>query len=429
MRRPGNRTLGVLGVCLVLVVVAGAAVVRATAWNGSVTLLANWTGNDERLFRDDVIAPFEDNEHIHVLYQGSSAESQVLKADVESGTAPDVAVLPGSGELADYARQGTLQPLDDLVHPNDFDAPWAPAVPGPGKESHTYWVPIKTDLKSLVWYPSALDAGRRKTAADDPASWCLGMGSGATSGWPGTDWLEDILLQQQGPATYETWATGKLSWNDPAVRKAWATWGRMVGAGDDTYSKPALTTEYEDASRGVMKKPPTCLLEHQASFVRVETGWTEAGSDPAYVHSTELIQEADSASTAWEVSGDLAAMLDGTPQAKKLIAYLALSDVQKGWSLSQSGFSADRRVRLSAYDHDPVTKSIATTLRSPTTERCYDASDAMPSKMRDAFELAALRYLADPKTLDSQLKILDKERQRGDKDNVWLPPGSVCGSG
>jgi alpha-glucoside transport system substrate-binding protein len=425
LRRPGNRTLGVLVVCLALLVTAGVAVVRATAWNGSVTLLANWTGRSEQQFRQDVIAPFEDKEHIHVLYQGSSAESQVLRADVESGTSPDVAVLPGPGELAYYARSGQLRPLDDLVHPADFDAPWAPRMRGPGKALHTYWVPIKTDLKSLVWYPATLTAKQRAAAADVPASWCLGMGSGATSGWPGTDWLEDILLQQQGAATYEKWATGGLSWKSSQVRRAWATWGRMVGAGDDTYSRHALTTEYDDASAGVTDKPPACLLEHQASFVRVQKGWTKVGPD--YAHSNRLIPGALPASTAWEVSGDLAALLNGTSQAQKLIAYLARSDVQEQWSLSQAGFSADSRVPPSAYDVDPVTEQIAATLRGPATERCYDASDAMPSGMRDAFELAALRFLADPGTLDSQLAILEGEHQRS--GNIWLPRGSVCGPG
>jgi len=120
-------------------------------------------------------------------------------------------------------------------------------------------------------------------------------------------------------------------------------------------------------------------------------------------------------------------MLNGTSQAKKLIAYLARSDVQQRWSLSQAGFSADTRVQLSAYDGDPVTERIARTLRGRATERCYDASDAMPSKMRDAFELAALRYLADRNTLNSQLAILEKERRRiGD---IWLPRRSVCGTG
>lgn len=422
MRRPGNRTLVIAAVCLALVAAGSVLAVRATRWNGSVTLLANWTGAGETAFREQVIAPFEAKEHIHVLYQGSTAESQVLKADVESGTPPDVAVLPGPGELASYARQGRLQPLDSLVRRSDFDAPWASRVAGRDNRLATYWVPIKTDLKSIVWYSTRrTDPGGLAAAAADPASWCVGMGDGATSGWPGTDWLEDILLQQAGPRVYQQWATGDLPWTSRQVRRAWQTWQHMVGAGQDRYSRPALLRDYDRAADGVGKG--TCSLEHQASFVRQETGWKQAA--PAYTSSAPLIPGSEHAQDTWEVSGDLAAMLTTSAQAGKLISYLARSDVQERWSRSQYGFSADRRVPPSAYGGDPVTRSLAGTLRDPAATRCYDASDAMPSTLRDAFELAALRFLAEPSTLDGQLRAL--ERARLSKDNVWLK--QVCGKG
>lgn len=440
MKRPGNRTLAVVAVCLALLAAGGVVAVRATAWHGSVTLLANWTGTSETTFRDEVIAPFERKEHIHVLYQGSSAESQVLQADVESGTAPDVAVLPGPGELAAYAAQGRLQPLDGLVRPQDFDAPWAPKVPGKDRKKRTYWVPIKTDLKSLVWHAPAAGTTQAdlKAAAADPASWCLGMGAGATSGWPGTDWMEDILLQQTGWQRYQQWATGNLPWTSDEVRHAWQTFGAMVGAGQRKYAYPALTTEYDAVAAGVPEGK--CGLEHQASFVRHENGWVTAGA--AYTPSQPLIPPAAASTDAkpapdtWEVSGDLAAVLTTSSRARKLIAYLARPDVQEQWSLSQYGFSADRRVPLSAYAKDPVTgkpdpvsESLAAQLRDPKAERCYDASDAMPSKLRDAFDVAVLRFLADPDSLDGQLRNLEKIRQqpKGPTGNTWLP--SVCGSG
>ncbi|MGN5380732.1 hypothetical protein ACQ4WX_37315 [Streptomyces lasalocidi] len=58
--------------------------VRALGQEPTVTLLANWTGTDERNFRATVLDPFARTHHIHVDYQGSSAESQVLGADVEA---------------------------------------------------------------------------------------------------------------------------------------------------------------------------------------------------------------------------------------------------------------------------------------------------------------------------------------------------------
>ncbi|SEF48032.1 carbohydrate ABC transporter substrate-binding protein, CUT1 family [Actinacidiphila yanglinensis] len=421
MRRPSGRSYAVIGVCLAVLALAGVVVVRAVGSNGSLTLLANWTGGDETLFRENVIKPFEAKEHIHVLYEGSSAESQVLAADVETGTAPDIAVLPGPGELATYASQDQLTSLDGLFEAGDFYQPWAEEALGPdGKTAHHYWLPIKTDLKSSVWYPKDMTAAQRTAAAKDPASWCVGMVSGATSGWPGTDWIEDILLQQSGDKVYQDWATGKLSWTDQRVKRAWQTWGAMVGAGQEQYVRRSLTTPYAKASQN-----SKCTLEHQSSFIRTGERWSEtAGS--AFTPSSTLIPGARTDQQEWEVSADLAAMLHDTSQARAFLRYLARKDVQAKWGLAQSGFSADRQVEPSVYVTDPVTKSVADTLRASGVERCYDASDAMPAVMRDDFQLAATNYLADPATLNQQLATLDGVRTKQAKTLHWLP--SVCGS-
>ncbi|WP_435126584.1 extracellular solute-binding protein [Actinacidiphila sp. bgisy144] len=427
MRRPRGRTLGAVALCLAVVAALGVVVARAVADGGSVTLLANWSGADETLFRTAVIQPFEKEEHIHVLYQGSSAESQVLDGDAEAGAPPDVAVLPGPGELAAYAHEGQIQPLDGLFDAKDFNAPWTAKVDGPaGAGAHYYWLPIKTDLKSAVWYPKGTSDAQLAAAAADPGSWCLGMVSGATSGWPATDWIEDILLQQAGPGAYQQWATGTLPWTDPRVERAWRTWGAMVGAGKDTYVRPALTRAYGAVSRTAVNGRAACTLEHQASFIRADKGWRTSaqltGSDAQFKHSTDFVPGPHTTQDAWEVSGDLAAMFHDTPQAEKLIRYLARDDVQARWSLAQSAFSADHQVKQSVYATDAVTLAAARALDATGTVRCYDASDAMPAAMRDAFQLAALRYLADPSTLAHQLTTLDAVRQR--KHAVWLP--DVC---
>lgn len=461
MRRPRTSTLVALGVCLALLAGAGAVVLRVTRWNGSVTLLANWTGDTQEQFTDKVIRPFERKYRIHVLYQGSSAESQVLAADVGLGTPPDVAVLPGPGELAGYAQEGRLRPLDRLVKVADFGSTWVSPVRGPDDRERTYWIPVKADLKSMVWYPSvtkpgpegepkpeptaaptatpepapkpvpkpatrpALTAAGVPAAAAVPANWCLGMGDGATSGWPGTDWLEDILLQQSGPDVYRRWATGLLSWQDRRVVRAFTTWGTMVGAGRTLDPRRALTAGFDHAADGVTANPPGCRLEHQATFVRGEKPWLAAG--PRFVHSSEVIPGAMPDLNAWEVSGDLAGLFSDRPQARKLIEYLASDAAQRAWVKDpsrESGFSADTAVLRDAFNGDRVSAQIASTLRDPAVVRCYDASDAMPTAIRDAFGLAVLQYLADPRTLDRQLALLDNARSH--TPGVGLT--SVCGA-
>jgi alpha-glucoside transport system substrate-binding protein len=399
-----------LGMCLAVLAAVGVVAVRGSG-AGSVTLLANWTGQEQRDFQSQILDAFEQETGIHVVYQGSSAESQVLAADVESGTPPDIAVLPGPGELAGYAHEGLLTPLDDVAGPAGFPATWVPRVAGPGGDRHTYWVPVKADLKSLVWHPSSLGADQVRADAAEPASWCLGMAADATSGWPGSDWIEDILLQQSGQGPYEDWAAGKLRWDSPKVRRAWTTWGAMVGAGGSPHVARALVTSYRDEAAGVAEVPPTCELEHQSTFVRTLTAWRTVGAD--FTPSADLIPGADrSAPARWEVSGDLAAVLHDTSQAHELLSYLASAEAQGTWADIRSGFSVRRDV-LAAGPGGPggagsTDGRIAAALRDRRAVRCYDASDAMPAQVRDAFALAVLRYLADPSSLDAQLKTLDK---------------------
>ncbi|MGC9380382.1 ABC transporter substrate-binding protein [Streptomyces sp. MH13] len=400
MTRPGARTLGILCACLVLFGAGVFAGVRwARDWQGSVTLLANWSGEEREQFEEQVIEPFEEEYRIDVVYQGSSALSQVLAADIAAGNPPDVAVLPGPGELLAYAVDDRLHPLDGLFDPGHYDRFWAPEVTVPGQAPHTYWLPVKTGLKSMVWY-----TGQRPTvqSAASPGRWCLGMESGATSGWPGTDWVEDILLQQAGPRVYEEWANGRLPWTDDAVRKAWTTWADMVGAGSGERVEQALTTGFgADCAPG--------RLEHQGSFRAGH--WRQAGGD--HVHFSEVVPGAGPDAGAWEVSGDLAAVLNPTPEAERLIRYLA----DPGTVLPE--YTANRAAKTDG-EQDPTERAIGAVLREPGRARCWDASDAMPRTTRDAFHQAVLRHFAAPEELDERLAELERLREEQD-----LP---VCGT-
>ena len=56
----------------------------------------------------------------------------------------------------------------------------------------------------------AEDVGRPASAGHGQqgrrqGDWCVGIESGAASGWPGTDWIEDIVLRQAGPDSYNQW--------------------------------------------------------------------------------------------------------------------------------------------------------------------------------------------------------------------------------
>ncbi|MES4901066.1 MULTISPECIES: extracellular solute-binding protein [unclassified Streptomyces] len=432
--RPRNVTAAVLGLWLVLLCALGTGDAGAQRSGGTIRVLASWTGPEEDAFRQ-VLDAFTKEHHIRVEYQGTTALREVLLSDVRSGTPPDIAMLPSSGELAAYARQGYLAGLDDVVPRAEYNPLW---TPGLRENGPIYGIAVKADLKGIVWYDGTRHGpGDLPALAADGRQWCVGMGDGATSGWPGTDWIEDILLRQQGTKVYEQWAGGELAWDDPRVAEAWRTWGELFSG---AAAKTALRTDFRAAGKKLFAKRPSCALEHQGSFIR---GSYPGPNRARFGYSGDLLGLPGSPSAAHEVSGDFAALFKNTGhtgQARELLRYLTRVEGQRTWAEhtppgSAKPFSANSKVPVSVQGNDKVAQSIARALTS--SPLCLDASDAMPPRMRLAFQRAVLTFLSYPDTekkerLDALLGSLEKvhrstEHGQGrnrEPDQPW--PSAVC---
>ncbi|WP_018681826.1 ABC transporter substrate-binding protein [Actinokineospora enzanensis] len=413
---------------LLLVITALLGSGACSARRATVTVLASWTGDEEVRFRA-VLDAFEHRTGIHYDYAGSRAVDQVLASQVQQGNPPDIAVLPNPGSAAAYVRSRKLTPLDGVLSP-EVRAGYGPAwtvLQRIGTDSQ-YAVAVKTDLKSMIWYApkkmaepfpqtrqQLLDLSARLTAAGR-TPWCLGMGAPPASGWPGTDWIEDILLHASGPDFYRRWSGGKVAWTTPEVRDAWQTWGTLVtGQGAVRGgSRAALLTDFGDAGEGLFTDPPGCLLEHQASFAlsryRAERSSTRsvAGQDFDYFPFPPR--------GVSEVSADLAVMFDDTPESRALIDFLAGDEAQLIQAGTGDNVFSPRR-SLADQHTDVVSRGIARTLTAESL--CFDASDLMPAPMTEAFYRAVLEFLDDPARLDALLHELDGIRLAIPADQ-WL---------
>ena len=116
-----------------------------------------------------------------------------------------------------------------------------------------------------------------KIVADNPDGavkpWCAGIESGDATGWPATDWIEDIMLRTAGPEIYDKWVKHEIPFNDPAVATALAEVGKILknpkyvngGFGD---VKTIASTSFQDARsadprRHVLHAPPGVVLRGQ----------------------------------------------------------------------------------------------------------------------------------------------------------------------
>jgi alpha-glucoside transport system substrate-binding protein len=372
-----------------------------------------------------MVKPFEDAVGTTVQYEGTRDLNAVLTTRVQGNNPPDLAGLPGPGVMAQFARAGKLVDLGGVLDMNAMKAQYADAwlklAQVDGKQTGIF---IKVALKGPIWYdpktfnsvsggtmPKTYDdlvALSNKIAQTGTTPWCIGLESGAASGWPGTDWLEDILLRQSGPDAYNQWYQGKLKWTSNEVKSAWQEWAKIVAAPKMVFGGPStmLTTNFGDAGNPLFTNPPKCYMTHQASFITDFFVKGTPGIQPITDFNFFMFPDINPQySGSAEVAGDLFGMFKDTPQARALIKYLATPEAQAIWVKRGGALSPNKLVTPETYP-DKLAQQQGQIIES-AKYTVFDASDQMPDAMQTAFLKAILDYVQNPGSLDSILANLD----------------------
>jgi alpha-glucoside transport system substrate-binding protein len=107
--------------------------------------------------------------------------------------------------------------------------------------------------------------------------WCIAAESGAATGWPITDWIEDLVLRTAGPEGYDKWVKGELKFNSPEVKAAFDyfhtiafTEGNVLGG-----TKAIASTNFQTGGNALFKQPPGCYLFKQATFIAGKGGFPD----------------------------------------------------------------------------------------------------------------------------------------------------------
>jgi alpha-glucoside transport system substrate-binding protein len=397
-----------LALLLALGLGAACAACGGAAQDQAVTIMVPWSvGTGEYAAFAAVTDRFEAETGIQVRPQVTRAVAQQLDADLSARNPPDLVDLPSPGAVEQYEAEGHLRPV--TVDLSAYDQPWRGLAESAGT---VYAVPVKADVKSLIWYntnavtspPASWNALQDISGHGTP--WCLGLASGSTSGWPGADWVADLLLSRHQAGDYTKWLAGQLSWQSAEVTDAWQTWGTLMrhGAAVDGGIKGALFTQFNNAARGMATGG--CQLEHGALSA---TGLTSTAG-----YGYVVLPSVSGAAAPMMVSGDFMGLFTSNPDARKFLTYLASDEAQRLWVRQAGGhaFSADSAVPPAAYPPG-VQRQIAGLLQPSTgTALCFDAGDMMVPDMSTAFQQAALRYINNHSTLAALLRGLQKT-QRG----------------
>lgn len=403
MRRlpaPLVRCALVLGLLLAPVACAGPE-------KDTVTIMVPWSGREFKAFYAVVKAFESSHPDIDVEPQVTRALTQQLDAAVAADAKPDLAVLPSVGAIAKYRKEGALRKLD--VDTTTYVQPFR-GLGMHGKD--VYAVPVKADVKSLVWYDAEVTdpptSWTRPHAG--PNRWCLGLESGPTSGWPGADWIADILLADTSVGTYRAWASGTADWHKEPVLDAWTAWGDIVAGTPEG----AATRNFRTVTEKMATKE--CSLSHGAL--------SAMSFEPAQVRKGGYMYVPPSGK-ALQVSADFVGRFTGNESADAFIKYLTDAPAQQAW-VDAPGFALSANSEVKQYAND-IQGEIAAMLRSPRYTLCFSAADAMDPDVSAAFYRAVLDYAngKEPARLLTALNDVQKELGYGHPESP-PPPEPLC---
>ncbi|EKE45052.1 ABC alpha-glucoside transporter, perplasmic substrate-binding protein [Oceaniovalibus guishaninsula JLT2003] len=386
-----------------------------------------WTGEDNDLFTS-VIAYFEEATGAEVNYSGSDSFEQDIVISTRSNSAPNIAVIPQPGLVGDLASEGYLTPLapettDWIVENYAAGQSWADLATFEGQDGQTqlYAFPYKIDVKSLVWYvpeqfeeagydvPETLEELKQlndQIVADGGTPWCIGLGSGAATGWPATDWVEDMMLRINPPEIYDQWVSNDIPFDDPQVVAAIEEYGQF--ARNDNYvsggSSSVANTDFRDAPAGLFEFPPQCYMLKQATFIPTFfPEGTEVGTDVDFFYfpasaEKDLGKPVLGAGTMFTITKD-------SDAAQAFIEFLKTPIAHELW-MAQSGFLTPYKDANTDVFPSDSQRNMNDILTSATTFR-FDGSDLMPSEIgAGAFWTGMVDYTtgADAQTVASQIQ-------------------------
>ncbi len=398
----------------------------------SVTMEGPFTGDDEVKFNASV-KDFEAWTGINIKYTGTKDFEATIRPAVDGGTAPDVVDFPQPGLLKDFARQGKVIDLNKVLNADwlkqNYLQSWLDMGTIAGKSGPIMggiWA--RFNGKDLVWYPKkAFDAAgykipttwdemialSKQIVKDGATPWCIGIESGAATGWAATDWIEAILLRTAPLATYDNWATPvdpakRTLFTDPAIKAAaqkmsdlWFADGFVNGG-----RKAIVGTSFGDSVKPMFDNPPKCYMHKQGNFITSffpNADKLVPGVDYDFFYLPPIDPKYGK---PFEVAGDIYGMFNDRPEVRAVMDFFTRGLSLKAWLATGGALAPQKDAKLEWYG-SVVEKKIAQVVTDATAVR-FDGSDQQPGAVgAGTFWKGMTDYVSGTIDLDTALKEID----------------------
>lgn len=390
-----------------------------------------WTSVDQPVL-DGLKAglePLAKEQGITVNWSRVDNINQLIMTKIQANDTPDIALIPQPGVVADIVKRGNATPLDDVVDMGALESSMVPGTLDAGKvDGKLYGLLVSANAKSFVWYPKkAFDAAGYKAPesmdelfsltdkikADKSATapWCLGIGSEAATGWPATDWFEDIIMREQGPDGYNKWVKHEIKFDSPEVKDAAATFekiaftdGNVLGGRQSIASNPFGT-----AGNPMFDASPGCMMYKQGSFITSPDFLGGAAAKAGPIDETLGVFYFPPQTAGGEKpmlgGGDMAVLLNNSAGAAEVMKLLG--DKSIGEKAMDSSFLSPHKDFDTSLYKGAIAQQVAQ-ITYDSSIFLFDGSDQMPGAVgAGTFWKDMTAWISGQEDLDTALKNID----------------------
>jgi len=394
------------------------------AYKGTtVTVDGAFEGNDpDGVKMDKSVAAFEEATGISINYIGNKEFEATISVRVDAGDAPDIVDFPQPGKAAQFVKSGNVVDVTGFLSEDwlaqQYNQSWRDMATIDGVEAGIFH---RFNGKSLVWYPKKawvaagykipetwdeLMALNQQIADDGDTAWCIGIESGAATGWTATDWTEEMMLRTTSLENYDAWVAGTLPFDSPEVKKAIETWSELWF--NDAYvnggRSSIVSTFFGDAPGPMFDDPPKCWMHKQGNFI---TGFFPEGKVADTDYGFFYFPPVDPAyGKPFLVAGDVMVMFNDRPEVRALMEYFTVPESALGWLEGGGALAAHQTATPDMYGVD-LERGIAELVQNATSFR-FDGSDLMPGEVgAGSFWEHITSYVAGSEDLDTAMKAID----------------------
>ena len=401
---------------------------KAGEFTGSTVSLWGVMVDEEATKMELALAPFEEATGIDVVYEGSKEFETQINVAVDAGSAPDIANISQPAMAQRFASAGALVDVSSFLPRETLQETyidsWIDMSTMPDADGNDIIAGVwqRASAKSMVFYPKAqFDAAgyvvpetwdemlalTQQIADDGDTAWCIGIESGAATGWVATDWMENIMLRTTSLENYDKWVTGELPFSSPEVKAAAEKMAEIWLNDDYVYGGvPSIVSTFiGDSPVPMFADPPGCWFHSQAAWI---TGFfgddtLVAGEDYDFFYLPPIDESLGRPAL---VAGDMMVMFNDRPEVRALMEFFSKAEGVEGWVRAGGTLSPHKDADLDWYS-TYIDRKVAEMLLNATSVR-FDASDLMPAEVGSgSFWKGMTDWVSGSTDLDTALAEID----------------------